>query len=235
MELKKIKFNGHHLNLNLKDEAGLSVANEIFQYREYRIVENIIIDADGPIIDAGAHLGFFAIYAKCLNKDSKIFCLEPEKNNIKILKENLTTNNINDVTILPIALADKSGISDLTISPDSHNHKLLTENTPSETKNLNIQKINTITINDLINKYQWTHISLLKMDIEGFEKNVINSLSANDLSKIKNIVFEYHENYKVDHKALEKILRENGFGVKIFPSQFDRKMGILFGNNKRNK
>src|SRR3989339_484109 len=199
MKFKKINFNGYHLNLNLKDDAGLSVVNEIFKYREYRIIENIIVDTDGPIVDAGAHLGFFTIYTKCLNQNSKIFCLEPEKDNIKILKENLANNNIADVNILQMALADKSGMG------------------------------------DLINKYQWPHISLLKMDIEGAEKDVINSLSVHDFSKIKAIVFEYHENYNVNHGVLEKILRKNGFGVEIFPSQFDKKMGILFANNKKNK
>ncbi|OGF27453.1 hypothetical protein A2331_00625 [Candidatus Falkowbacteria bacterium RIFOXYB2_FULL_34_18] len=235
MKFKKINFNGYHLNLNLKDDAGLSVVNEIFKYREYRIIENIIVDTDGPIVDAGAHLGFFTIYTKCLNQNSKIFCLEPEKDNIKILKENLANNNIADVNILQMALADKSGMGNLIISHDSHNHRLSVGGAVLKTQNLDIQKINTITISDLINKYQWPHISLLKMDIEGAEKDVINSLSVHDFSKIKAIVFEYHENYNVNHGVLEKILRKNGFGVEIFPSQFDKKMGILFANNKKNK
>ena len=37
------------------------------------------------------------------------------------------------------------------------------------------------------------------------------------------------------HKQIEEKLRENGFGVQVFPSRFDKTMGFIWANNKRIK
>jgi hypothetical protein len=38
-----------------------------------------------------------------------------------------------------------------------------------------------------------------------------------------------------EQALIEKKLRENGFGVEIFPSQFDKTMGFLWAKNKKKK
>jgi hypothetical protein len=44
---------------------------------------------------------------------------------------------------------------------------------------------------------------------------------------------EYHNYSGLNYKSIEIQLRENGFGVQIFPSKFDKKMGFIFAKNKR--
>lgn len=221
------KFGAKSWRIFLRDEADRSVFNEIFKLREYRSAEEAIRNAEDPIIDAGAHAGFFTLYCKALNPKVKIFAIEPEPGNFSALKRHLEENKIKNVKIVRAALAGQSGQRSLLISPDSHNHKL------AEIENSGDQKVEVTAYSfaDFLKKNKIKNVSLLKMDIEGGEFEVIKSLSAKDLSMVNFVILEYHN--KQRRAELEQKLRENKFGAQVFPSKFDKTMGFLFAKNKR--
>jgi len=218
INMRVINFNNKKIRVETRDEADRSVLNEIFKYYEYRIAEDVIKNAK-IIIDAGAHAGFFALYASTLNPKAEICCLEPEPNNFEQLNKHIGLNKINNVTTYPFALSDKTRDSKLYLSEDTHNHSLINNNQKSIT-------IKTINLNDLANLITSTsrQIDLLKMDIEGAEKFIINDIE--NWPAVKNIIFEYHG---ATRKLADK-LREHKYKVQVFPSQFDKKFGIIFAN-----
>lgn len=211
-----------------------SVSNEIFKYREYRAADPFIISAKKLIVDVGAHLGLFTLYCRLLNNRVKIIALEPEQNNFKLLKENLKKNNISRVKVFDYALSVRSGTGKLQISDDSHNNKLIL-NDSVEYKNEfdKVARVKTITLTDLLKQNNESVVDVLKMDIEGAENYIIPTWPAEVFSKVRSIIFEYHDYKKDDHKMLELILRERGFGVQIFKSKFDKAMGFILGTNKK--
>lgn len=73
--MQKLKFRKNNLVLDIRDEVDKSVLAEIFKFEEYRCSENVIVNAKNPVIDAGAHIGLFSIYVRCLNKTVKIYAL----------------------------------------------------------------------------------------------------------------------------------------------------------------
>ncbi len=226
--LSVINFNNQQFQLDLSTEADISVAAEIFKYREYRIADEVIKNAE-VILDVGAHKGFFAAYCTALSPKAKIFCVEPESKNLIALKNNKKINKLKNVTIIEGALSDRTGDGNLAVTADSHNHYL----TSVVDQKLAVQKIKTYSFSDLIKEYKIKLVSLLKMDIEGGEYAVFEGLSAEYFAQIKNIVMEYHNFIDKNYKKIEKQLRENGFGVQVFPSKFDKTMGFIFANNKR--
>jgi FkbM family methyltransferase len=217
----KLNFNNKIYKINLRDEADKSVFNEIFKYRS---AEKIIQNAKNFIVDAGAHAGFFTIYARGLNPLVKIIALEPEPANLEALEKHLKINNIENVEVLDKALAGKSGRRNLLISPDSHNHSLV-----DKADGLPHIVVDTISIAESLNR----SISLLKMDIEGGEFEIIENLDRETAEKIGAIILEYHDSKERTHKTLDAKLRELGFGVETHPSQFDRSMGFIFATNKK--
>lgn len=231
------KFNSQNLKAILPDEAAQSVWAEIFKEREYKIAEEVIKQATDPIIDVGAHVGLFVIYARALNKQVPILAIEPESNNFELLNKNIKDNKLSKVKTFQIALGDQSEETKLFIAPDSHNHSLV-ENYLANISDMgkdknNNQIIKVQTLRDFLDQQKIRQVSLIKMDIEGGEYAVFESLNANDFTKIKNFVMEYHNFKDKNHKKLEAQLRENGFGVQVFPSRFDKTMGFIFANNKR--
>ncbi len=115
------------------------------------------------------------------------------------------------------------------ISTDNHRHHLIR----SEKAQPNSRKVKTISLSDLLVKFKIKKISLLKMDIEGEENNLLPDWDDRIFKKIGAIIMEYHNEHKDDYKKMEEILQQHGFGVQIFPSRFDKKLGFLFATNKR--
>lgn len=218
----------------MRDEADESVVAEIFTHREYRAAESIIAKAHTAILDVGAHSGLFTLYARSLNSTVPIVALEPEKNNLEQLVNHLQLNNIAGIQVFKMALAAETGERSLIISQDSHNHALqtLVDDLPIDQ---DVERVAAISLEDLLNKCQLSYVDLIKMDIEGGEYEVFESLQLETWDKIGALIMEYHNYHNRNYKEIEQRLRANGFGVQIFLSQFDKKMGFLLATNKRIK
>ncbi len=228
MQKKAVHFNGANWRIFYRDLADESVVGEIFKFREYRAAENIIKSAKEPIVDVGAHAGFFSLYCRALNRLVKIYALEPEVDNIKMFKQHIKINNIKGVKLIAGALAGASGERELVISADSHNHRLAPADSLSKEN-----RVKAYSIADFCQENKLTAISLLKMDIEGGEYEVLASTSPRILSMVGAVIMEYHNSRTNNFKIIENQLRKNGFSVEIFPSHFDKNMGFIFARNKR--
>jgi hypothetical protein len=124
-----------------------------------------------------------------------------------------------------------------------------------------LQNIEILSLKDFFEKNKIDKVSLIKMDIEGGEYGIMESLDKETFSRIEAFVLEHHkrscqlpvasskgglkscqvgvacmrhvQEEERDEKFLERIFRENGFSVQIFPSQFDKKMGFILAKNRR--
>jgi FkbM family methyltransferase len=161
------------------------------------------------IIDAGANVGMAAIYFANKYKNAKIIAIEPESGNYDLLKQN-TKNYANIITKKAalwnvsgeISLFD-TGLGNDAFMVESDKAKL---NTPA--KNIK-QTIKTVTVDDIIDEFHINSIDILKIDIEGSEKEVFET-SASWVNKTKCIIVELHERMK---KGCDKAFHQN---VKYF-------------------
>ncbi len=235
----KKQFDFHHqeFSVTLPDQASESVWAEIFKEREYKAAELVITQATEPIVDVGAHVGLFTLYVRTLNKIIPIYALEPENANFELLQQNIKKNRLSKIKTFKVALGGRSEQGKLFISADSHNHRL--ESAPgsglqkTSEEHGAIQIIQVYSLRDFLNQEKIKTISLLKMDIEGGEYDVFSACMPTDFVRIQTVVMEYHNYGGFNYKEIENQLRENGFGVQIFPSKFDKKMGFIFAKNKR--
>lgn len=239
---RQLTFKKTSLSLIYRDDSDTSVIDEIFVDRLYRCVEDIIPELNNPILDIGAHIGLFSIYARILNPEIDIIALEPEPTNFDILKINIKQNHTKNITSRQIALThtDDKKIP-LYISADSHNHSTTSPNhsttEPLRPRRISLGRINHImvpatTLDKVISKYNLDTIGLLKMDIEGAEYEILKNMKHATWNTIQNLVLEYHNN-QYDHKHLEQLIREHGFSVAHFPSPFDKRYGLFLCRNKR--
>ncbi len=228
MQSLQLKFSDKTFRVNLRDQADQSVCAEIFQLREYRAAENIIKTANFPIIDAGAQAGFFSLYCRALNDKIKIYAIEPESQNALQLSKHLKQNHVQNVKIFQQALAEKTGKRDFYVSVDTHNHSLIQ---PEQFK----EKISVpaSSLSDFLKDHKLNIVSLLKMDIEGAEYEVLENLATDDWRKLDNILLEYHDLPEKNHQQLAELIRRNGFSLEIFPSHYDNKLGYMLARNRK--
>jgi len=180
----------------------------------------ITINNEDVIIDVGAHIGLFALYVAQFCKNGKIFCLEPDPENFKLLERNLNLNQISNVLIFNMAVSKTSSKINLYKNDDKSGHSIVL---PSS----NSIEVESTTLNDFLHKSKIIHCSLLKLDCEGAEYEIIESLYKVNFQIFQNIILEYH---LLDSKPdlitnLIKNLENNSFSV--IKNNAEYSMGIL--------
>lgn len=175
----------------------------IFFRHEYRVPTEAEI-----IVDAGANIGTFSIYACEQAPHSKILALEPFPETLKQLKSNITLNGLEDrITIVEKALAGQTG-------------SLLMDDAdvPSQSRGMKQDgaqgglSVPVLSLSDFIKDHDLTRIDLFKMDIEGSEYEVLFGAENLDLDPIHVFSLEYHPNGQ--RSELFQLLQGSGFQLK---------------------
>jgi FkbM family methyltransferase len=159
---------------------------QVFFDEEYQM-ENI--DEPHVIIDCGANIGLSTVYFKNKYPNSTIIAIEPEYNNFELLVNN--TIKYNDIHCIEGGIWNKSTnleIRDIGLG----NWGFIIEESELVTKN----SISAFTIDDIITKFKIEKIDILKIDIEGSEKELFSSNFERWLPKTRVIIIELHDRLK---------------------------------------
>lgn len=122
------------------------------------------------IIDIGANLGYTALnMAKNLDKNGMLYAFEPDTTNHKNLKNNLQLNPNSLIKIYKLGLGKTKGTAKLEIvTPDNFGGNRISKNPILE-----YSEIDLITLDDFCNENNLTKVDLIKIDVEGFEFNIL--------------------------------------------------------------
>ena len=162
------------------------------------------------VVDIGANIGDSSIYF-ALHGAKKIIALEPFPKNYEIAKENIELNKFQNKIILLLAgCSDKQ--KEITIDPKQEGAGSSLDETKRGTK------IQLISLEQLVKKYDIPNSSVMKVDCEGCEYSVILSTPDSVLQKFSHIEIEYHYGYKNLKNKLERC----GFHVSISSPLFQR-------------
>ena len=146
------------------------------------------------IIDIGAHIGLFSIYAASKFKDAKIYSIEADKENFKMLLENNQMNN-NIINPINSIISSKNGEIDFYISSSDHAANSIYK------KSSNVIKMKSKKLEDIFKDYNIESCDFLKMDCEGAEYEIILNTPNKILEKIENICIEYDILENFDYKV----------------------------------
>ena len=199
-----LKGRANPSTINVFDTSALDAYQEIFLEQAYEKY-NRMKEGD-VVLDVGANVGIFSIKAaKAVGDVGRVIAIEPEPKNINILKENL--KKFKNVAIIPKALGSSSGKIDFSIGIHSGSHKVYTNS-----KKNSSEKIITVPIekiDNLVRELNLEVIDFLKMDVEGWELEVLKG-AENSLDIIRFMVIaSYHtEN---ERKLITDFLKSHHF------------------------
>ena len=229
--VKKVRFRGREFTIFLRPDADESVVAEIFEWQDYRAAEAVLGASALPVLDVGAHIGVFTLYARALSPLARIHALEPEAENFALLRRNVAANQLENVKLHQVALAGTTGRGRLLLEADSINHRLARG--ADESGAAGERAVATFRLGDFLDSACIPAVGLLKMDIEGGEYAVLEGLEEPDFARLRHIFLEYHDLSDRRHRELDELLRRSGFSVQVFPSQFEKGMGFMLARNKR--
>ncbi|MET1055169.1 MAG: FkbM family methyltransferase [Pedobacter sp.] len=165
------------------------------------------------IIDAGANIGLAALYFQRTFPGAKIISVEPVSDNFDLLK--LNTSGYQNITCYHNGLWDKKSNLKITNTAEGA-WAFMVEETDEE------GDICAISINDILRELPTDQIDVLKMDIEGSEKEVFET-STEWINLTKRIIVEVHENKrKGATDAVLRALRGFSFSKVCCTYHFDR-------------
>ena len=199
------------------DHIGLDINNYgIYEEDILDAITSFLSDSLGTfkyetILDIGANIGNHSLYFQKVSK--KIYAFEPNPKTFELLKFN--TRNHEDIHLYNLGLSNVTGQENLNELPANIGASYIN---PSNNLNDNlIHKINISKLDDL-NELNQEKISILKIDVEGYEWEVIDG-GRNLINKNKPIIiFEHNTEPKVDKALdLEQFLKEEEYELfKIF-------------------
>jgi len=170
-----------------KSDSDLPIFYQVFAELQYDIKYNLKFTPLN-IIDCGANVGYSCLYFAESFPDATIIGIEPQKDNFKQLQKNVKKySNITPINSAIWHYNTSLAIKDEEESSASFEVK---EHTSHNEADLSLQSV---TIKELMDKYNMPTIDILKIDIEGAEYNIF----ANDphiwLDKTKCLIIELHD------------------------------------------
>ena len=198
--------NGIKYYLSIGDSCLIS--NCYFYIDDYEEISFLInyLDKNETFVDIGSNHGNYTLISSCI-VGCKTISVEPIQSTFYRLNMNLKLNNVENVILKQIGIAERDG-------------KLMFSNTVGELNkvihdidNESVEAVNVITLDKLLCKEM--NVSMIKIDVEGFEKQVllggIKTLQKKQLDVIQIELNNSNNHYGYDENETISILKSYGF------------------------
>jgi FkbM family methyltransferase len=193
--------------IRLEELTDLKTFWQVFLRRVYRVQA-----ADRIILDVGANIGLFTLYAARRAPQARVFSFEPFPATFSRLLATVRDHHLDArVTCLNYAATGAGGVR---VMRDGL--------VPSQRRTLASPSVNGIpgiqvlgkTLEAMLDENDLPRVDVLKMDIEGSEYEVLLSTSQKVLTRINRIALEYHgDSGPYSKQQLCDHLRQAGFVV----------------------
>ncbi len=177
------------------------------------------------VIDVGAHIGLFALFSSQFCKNGKIYCFEPVKENFDLLKLNLELNNIRNVVAINAAISTDNGIVTIYLDEDESGHSMYGTG-------IKQVQVKSFSLQDVFDSNKLEKCDFLKIDCEGEEYKIIDSLPTPYFDKINKMCIEYHFADTKPHLLQEMIKRLRLSSYMIDTRDILPSIGFLYAKKK---
>ena len=140
---------------------------------------------------------------------AKIILLDPSPTGASTIN-NTPKDQMEGIVFLPFGLAANSGMRTFSLPKDKYEGSYSYDHGGMETVSFECRSIK-----DLMKEYKFTHVDLLKMDVEGFEWDILDEILKSQLN-ISQICVEFHNLHGRYRSGIQRYLtllrmRFNGY------------------------
>lgn len=115
------------------------------------------------VVDVGANIGWYTLLAA--RRAGKVYAYEPEPTNLELLRKSVAANGYDNVVASPLAISSSDGRASLHLSEVSAGWHSIARNVGVQTLEVPCRTLDTL--------FPKSGIDLLKIDVEGYEPEVI--------------------------------------------------------------
>lgn len=212
-KLRQLRFSDGSTIFYRCNRGDLQSIREVWLEEHYRLPTGA---PTRSLIDLGANIGLTTVWLTRHYTIEQIVAVEPDPNNLLVLKKNFDANNIK-ASVIPAAISPVDGYGHFENSADSNLGHLSDRGTPV--------KLSTMT-SILDSCPSITPVDVMKLDIEGGEEQLLTG-DLTWLQKIRFIIAELHPN-ACDVERVIRTLREHGFVFAPGASSNSLKMDTFY-------
>lgn len=156
-------------DFNFWFKKGDKVIGERISLRKYERFETYLIKnlsfKTGVAVDVGANIGYYSLILSKIVK--KVISFEPGPQNLNVLRKNIASNKIKNIEVVGKAVSDKKDNLKLGLSADNFgDHQVAVFD-----KSRSVVDIESISLDSYLSSEK---VSILKIDTQGWEPNVIS-------------------------------------------------------------
>ncbi|MFO7745429.1 MAG: FkbM family methyltransferase, partial [Psychroflexus sp.] len=187
--------------------------SNIFDKNEYQLPKALKLADNSVVLDIGANVGIFALYANQWGSNIKIHCFEPNPQVQPVLEMN--TKMFNNIKTHFIALGDKNGELELFQHPINTGQT----STTYRLQGAKIVKVSVRHAGEQVDDMNLRDVDVVKIDTEGAEVSILKGLKKY-LPNTKIVMAEYHT--EQDRIDIESYLP----GFMLYSAQIEELRGV---------
>jgi FkbM family methyltransferase len=164
---------------------GVKVINLVWGNRIYQPSPSFVPQQGWVVLDIGAHKGTFTIQAaRC---GARVVAVEPAEYNLRRLRRNVELNQPTEVQVVESAVTEKGGTISMVLDAANSGQG----HVGAEVQSTAVE-VPSCTLEDVLEAAGTPEVDLMKMDIEGAERDILLGSSEAVIRRIRRMVLEYH-------------------------------------------
>jgi FkbM family methyltransferase len=185
-KLVQVQYAGHRIFVRTCS-PDMIVAHWCLEGAEFKILKELLGNVKA-IIDGGSYVGLSALALANIFPESRIFAIEPDPENYDLLVRN-TADMPNIIAINAALMAESGGVT--LFDPGNGQWGF---STISEVGGAKRAEIPGLSVADVMRKFKLDHVDVLKLDVEGAEKAILEN--SNDWIDSAAVIYaELHERF----------------------------------------
>ena len=182
------------------------------------------------IVDIGAGLGDFTVFAARRAPQGRIYAYEPAPDSAELLRRNIALNGITNVEAHELAVAAQNGVLTLDISGGvAVQYKTAGVLNADGSGKIEVRSV---ALAEVLDSLPGGMCDFLKMDVEGAEYEMLLHLDESAVGRIRRVCLEYHEGVtEHTHVDLKVFFEAHGWRVRVHPSRVQAKLGFLYAES----
>lgn len=156
------------------------------------------------VFDIGSYSGIYTLLAAKSNDDVKTYSFEPNPELFKVLSKNIKINRLKNSKIEALAFDENEGVATLYINHEINTSVASLINNSNKGGSFQVTKT---TLDSFVTREKITTIDLMKIDVEGYEINVLKG-SLKSLTDFQPIIL-------MESLSKESLLEQKSFLTKF--------------------
>jgi len=196
-----IKLQVNNKRFKMLNRCDDGIVDQIYYNLDYPEINDLnqfikLLSPSSVVFDIGSNTGVYSILSAKTEPKSRIFAIEPNPINLKRLEQNLSLNNLSNVQIIPNAIGQENRLIQLYVP-----HNDIISDTTSAIEHFSKStyqgklkwkkiEVEQFSIDELFVKLKLENLDLIKIDVEGYEIEVLKGSKKILLEKRPKILLE---------------------------------------------